>query len=131
MHETVWRSVLAEIEVNVSRGNFITWFKNTELIEERDGHVGAHAELHGVREDLDEPVTGSIVAGSSLKFCRVAEGAADLYPRFGPTMEWDTAAGQCILEQAGCSLNTFDTNQPLNYNKKNPENPFFIARNLN
>lgn len=72
-----------------------------------------------------------IHAGSSIKQCWVAEGRAHEYSRLGTTMEWDTAAGQCILEQAGCSLNTFDTNQPLNYNKENPENPFFIARNLN
>jgi len=71
-----------------------------------------------------------IHAGSSIKQCWVAEGRAHEYSRLGTTMEWDTAAGQCILEQAGCSLNTFDTNQPLNYNKENPENPFFIARNL-
>jgi len=69
-------------------------------------------------------------AGSSIKQCWVAEGKAHEYSRLGTTMEWDTAAGQCILEQAGCSLNTFDTNLPLSYNKENPENPFFIARNL-
>jgi 3'(2'), 5'-bisphosphate nucleotidase len=72
-----------------------------------------------------------IHAGSSIKQCWVAEGKAHEYSRLGTTMEWDTAAGQCILEQAGCSLNTFDSNEPLHYNKANPENPFFIARNLN
>ncbi len=48
-------------------------------------------------EMLGEHVAGTIVAGSSLKFCRIAEGVADLYPRFGPTMEWDTAAGHAVL----------------------------------
>ncbi len=72
-----------------------------------------------------------IHAGSSIKQCWVAEGRAHEYSRLGTTMEWDTAAGQCILEQAGCSLRSFDTNEPLNYNKENPENPFFIAKNLN
>ncbi|MDE1923788.1 MAG: 3'(2'),5'-bisphosphate nucleotidase CysQ, partial [Gammaproteobacteria bacterium] len=53
--------------------------------------------------------------GSSLKFCLVAEGAADLYPRFGPTSEWDTAAGQAILEAAGGRVTRLD-GHPLRYN---------------
>jgi len=68
-----------------------------------------------------------ISAGSSLKFCLVAEGAADIYPRFGPTMEWDTAAGQCIVEQSGGTVLVADTHSPLQYNKKDLRNPFFIA----
>ena len=78
-------------------------------------------------EEMGEPIAGTIVAGSSLKFCRVAEGAADLYPRFGPTMEWDTAAGQAVLENAGGSVTTLD-GQPLRYGKLGLRNPHFIAR---
>ncbi len=55
--------------------------------------------------------------GSSLKFCRVAEGAIDFYPRFGPTSEWDTAAAQCVLEQAGGAVIGID-GEPLAYNRK-------------
>jgi len=69
-----------------------------------------------------------ISAGSSLKFCLVAEGKADVYPRFAPTMEWDTAAGQAIVEQAGGSVLRADTGRPLIYNKENLLNPGFIAR---
>lgn len=68
-----------------------------------------------------------VSVGSALKFCLVAEGRADIYPRFGPTSEWDTAAGQCILEAAGGKV--LDTNgNPLRYNMR-PDliNPFFIA----
>lgn len=72
-----------------------------------------------------------INAGSSIKQCWVAEGRAHEYSRLGTTMEWDTAAGQCILEQSGNKLNTLDSDVPLRYNKENPENPFFIAKNLN
>ncbi|MEW6109012.1 MAG: 3'(2'),5'-bisphosphate nucleotidase CysQ [Nitrospirota bacterium] len=68
-----------------------------------------------------------ISAGSSLKFCLVAEGMADVYPRFGPTMEWDTAAGQAIVEQAGGVVLSIKDNSPLRYNKENLLNPFFIA----
>ena len=65
--------------------------------------------------------------GSSLKFCRIAAGQVDLYPRFGPTSEWDTAAAQCVLEQAGGAVIRTD-GQPLRYNTKDSLlNPDFLA----
>lgn len=64
--------------------------------------------------------------GSSLKFCAVAEGAADIYPRFSPTWEWDTAAGHCILEEAG-GIVVEKTGAPLRYNKPIMKNDRFIA----
>jgi 3'(2'), 5'-bisphosphate nucleotidase len=66
-------------------------------------------------------------AGSSLKFCLIAEGQADIYPRFGPTNEWDTAAGQGVLEAAGGEVVTTD-GRPLGYGKPGFGNPHFIAR---
>jgi 3'(2'), 5'-bisphosphate nucleotidase len=69
-----------------------------------------------------------ISAGSSLKICLVAEGRADVYPRLGPTMEWDTAAGQAIAEYAGASVYQYDTSKPLIYNKENLLNPWFIVQ---
>lgn len=66
-------------------------------------------------------------AGSALKFCRLAEGAADLYPRFGRTMEWDTAAGQAVLEAAGGVVHDADTGTALRYGKPGFENPHFVA----
>lgn len=66
-------------------------------------------------------------AGSSLKFCLIAEGQADIYPRFGPTNEWDTAAGQAVLEAAGGEVVTTD-GHPLRYGKPGFANPHFIAR---
>lgn len=68
-----------------------------------------------------------ISAGSSLKFCLIAEGLADYYPRFGRTMEWDTAAGQAVLEGAGGSVLERQTLKELGYGKKSLENPSFIA----
>ncbi|MFA6260114.1 MAG: 3'(2'),5'-bisphosphate nucleotidase CysQ [Bacteroidia bacterium] len=65
--------------------------------------------------------------GSSLKFCLVAEGIADIYPRFGPTMEWDTAAGQAICEAVGLKVNSCDTLKSLTYNKRNLLNSYFIV----
>ena len=69
-----------------------------------------------------------ISAGSSLKICLVAEGRADVYPRFGPTMEWDTAAGQAIAECAGASVYHYDSAKPLIYNKEDLHNPWFIVQ---
>jgi len=66
-------------------------------------------------------------AGSSLKFCLVATGEADFYPRLGRTMEWDTAAGQAVLQGAGGKVVRFDNHEPLTYGKNIFENPFFIA----
>ncbi len=66
-------------------------------------------------------------AGSSLKFCLVATGEADLYPRVGRTMEWDTAAGHAVLAGAGGHVVRFDDHSPLTYGKDGYANPFFIA----
>ena len=66
-------------------------------------------------------------AGSSLKFCLIATGEADLYPRVGRTMEWDTAAGHAVLTGAGGAVVRFDDLTPLTYGKSDFANPFFIA----
>lgn len=68
-----------------------------------------------------------VSAGSSLKLCMIAEGKADIYPRFAPTMEWDTAAGQAILESIHFKLVDATSKQALQYNKENLVNPWFIA----
>lgn len=66
--------------------------------------------------------------GSSLKFCIVAEGKADIYPRFAPTMEWDTAAGHAICNAVGIQIIDKNTNKELLYNKENLLNPSFISK---
>ena len=68
-----------------------------------------------------------ISAGSSLKFCLVAEGNADIYPRLGPTMEWDTAAGQAVVEGVGRRVCAYASRRPLLYNKRNLVNPAFLV----
>lgn len=75
----------------------------------------------------DLPGASLSFAGSSLKFCRVAEGAADFYPRFGPTCEWDTAAGHAVVLAAGGEVVTFD-GRPLAYGKPGFLNPDFLVR---
>lgn len=79
------------------------------------------------REFIDaNKVADTKNAGSSLKFCLLAKGEADLYPRFGPTMEWDTAAGHAVLLAAGGFVNTLD-GKPLAYAKPEFRNPWFMA----
>lgn len=69
--------------------------------------------------------------GSSLKFCNIADGTADLYPRFGPTSEWDIAAGHIILVEAGGTINSIDNEEIVYNTKENILNPHFIASGLN
>ena len=80
-------------------------------------------ELRQQHPDLQTTTTGS-----SIKICLVAEGRADIYPRFAPTMEWDTAAGHAIARAAGCEVCQAETDQPLLYNKVDLHNPWFIVR---
>lgn len=77
---------------------------------------------------VDKLETPELVSkGSSLKFLMLAEGKAELYPRIAPTMEWDTGAAQIILEEAGGSVIQYGTDTPLQYNKENLLNPYFVA----
>ena len=85
----------------------------------RDPETDAYIARYSVRDMKS--------AGSSLKFCLVAAGEADLYPRLGRTMEWDTAAGHAVLSGAGGRVLRFDDHAPLTYGKPGYVNPFFIA----
>ena len=86
---------------------------------------------HGTEEELavlaDYPVIETRKAGSALKFCLIAQGKADIYYRHGPTMEWDTAAGHILVQEAGAMFN-FSGNSERNYNKESLVNPSFLVR---
>ena len=69
--------------------------------------------------------------GSSLKLCMVAEGSADVYPRYAPTMEWDTAAGHAIAKFAGCLITQYQSNDEVVYNKSSLINPWFLIERHN
>ena len=75
----------------------------------------------------EHPDLRLILSGSALKLCLVAEGAADLYPRFGSSKEWDTAAGDAVCRAAGACVNEWPARTPLRYNKRRLENPWFLA----
>jgi 3'(2'), 5'-bisphosphate nucleotidase len=90
----------------------------------------SHADSEALQVYLkDIPVASTRNAGSSLKFCRIAEGAADLYPRLGPTCEWDTAAAHAVLRAAGGTVERLD-GAPFLYGKASDKflNPFFVAK---
>jgi 3'(2'), 5'-bisphosphate nucleotidase len=100
------------------------------------GRIGVGSRNHAApgteATNLRLAITDYVPSGSSLKFCKIAEGEADVYPRYGRTMEWDTAAGQAILEAAGGRVMALDGDHeagPLAYRKiqRSFDNPHFIA----
>lgn len=118
---------------------------NGELFLEKDSIVpsdslGNKVRVVGSRSHMNQDTLNYIAVlenenkeveivskGSSLKFCLVAEGKADVYPRFAPTMEWDTAAGDAICRAVGLNVISQETQQALTYNKENLLNPYFLV----
>jgi len=106
---------------------------NTNLIQV----VGSRSHMNKETLDFVEQLKQSgkeveiVSKGSSLKFCLVAEGNADIYPRFAPTMEWDTAAGQAICNAVGIDVISKQTNNSLLYNKEDLLNPWFLVSKNN
>jgi 3'(2'), 5'-bisphosphate nucleotidase len=84
-----------------------------------------NAETQTFIDALKDPVLVS--KGSSLKFMLLAEGKADVYPRYAPTMEWDTAAAHAVVNEAGIKVMEFRSDRELQYNKQNLLNPYFLA----
>lgn len=101
------------------RENFVIVASRSHLTPETEAYINEMKQKH------EQVVTTS--KGSSLKLCLIAEGEADVYPRFAPTMEWDTAAGHAIIRAAGKEVYQAGKTEPLQYNKENLLNPWFIA----
>ncbi|WP_353777105.1 3'(2'),5'-bisphosphate nucleotidase CysQ [Winogradskyella sp. 3972H.M.0a.05] len=97
--------------------------------------VGSRSHMNSETKDFVDTLKAKgseveiVSKGSSLKFCLVAEGKADIYPRYAPTMEWDTAAGQAICNAVGINVISKATNEQLTYNKENLLNPWFLVSN--
>lgn len=132
--ETLWRGAAGlGADKRVGNGAFFAIATRTPPAA---GLTACASRSHAIYSDLDIwfrnnglTVADRVQAGSSLKFCLIAEGKADIYPRFGPTCEWDTAAGQGVLEAAGGEVVTTD-GRPLTYGHPPYRNPHFIARSL-
>lgn len=104
---------------SISRTNFVMVASRSHLTPETENYIDKMRAVHG---DLE-----LVSIGSSLKICLVAEGRADVYPRFAPTMEWDTAAGHAIASAAGMEVYQAETDLPLQYNKQDLLNPWFVV----
>lgn len=97
------------------------------MISSRSHFSGISLDFVNMLKDHFKDVR-SVRRGSAMKFYNLAFRQADVYPRFAPTMEWDIAAGQAILEGIGGEILNYNTNQPLRYNKENLVNPDFVAK---
>ena len=90
-------------------------------------HMSPETEAYVERARAEHGDVNLISKGSSLKLCMVAEGTADAYPRFAPTMEWDTAAGQAVCEAAGCDVVDQNTGATMRYNREALLNAWFLV----
>lgn len=109
-----------KMPVESHRDNYVVVASRSHLTPETEKYIEEAKASHQKVE--------LISSGSSIKICLVAEGAADVYPRFAPTMEWDTAAGHAIARAAGMEVYHADKDVPLSYNKQDLLNPWFIVR---
>ena len=110
----------SKLPVNEERKDFVVVASRSHLSAETEEFIEKMKGLHKSIETISK--------GSSLKLCLIAEGKADIYPRFAPTMEWDTAAGHAIIKAAGKEVYHTDEITPLTYNKEDLLNPWFIAK---
>ncbi|OQY03653.1 MAG: 3'(2'),5'-bisphosphate nucleotidase [Bacteroidetes bacterium 4572_117] len=101
--------------------------RNYRVVASRS-HLSEETKTFIEKLKTGQPELETVSIGSSLKLCLLAEGKADIYPRFAPTMEWDTAAGHAIVKAAGGNVINNDTNKEVTYNKENLLNPWFIAK---
>lgn len=108
-----------KLPLNQSKDAFTMVGSRSHMSDETTNYMNSLKEKHGEVEIIS--------CGSSIKLCMVAEGRADVYPRFAPTMEWDTAAGHAICRAAECEVIRHDTGEALTYNKENLLNPWFIV----
>ena len=121
---------LINIDILIEKASKIPFERDdkTYTIVASRSHMSIETEAY-VQQMKDKHGDVNLISkGSSLKLCLVAEGKADCYPRFAPTMEWDTAAGQAICEHAGYEVIDFITNQIMIYNRKNLLNNSFVVK---
>ena len=119
MSYEVFFETAEKLPLSVPKEKYSVVASRSHLNEETQSYIRS---LQEVKPDLE-----IVSRGSALKFCLVAEGSADIYPRFGPTWEWDTGAGQAIAESSGCTVRIHPGNQVLRYNKEKLLNPWFIV----
>ena len=115
-------SLLSEsqkLPINYERDNYI-------IVGSRS-HISVETEQFFKEKEKENKNVEVMAIGSSLKLCMVAEGRADAYPRYAPTMEWDTGAGHAIAKFAGFSVKQYNSSEDLEYNKEDLLNPWFLV----
>lgn len=118
----------ADVMMNKNRIQTIQEVRNTITTVGSRSHMNEETVKFIDNLKVKYAAVDTITRGSSLKLCMVAEGKAHVYPRFGPTMEWDTAAGHAIVRAAGGVVMNAETHQELRYNKPDLHNPWFIVQ---
>jgi 3'(2'), 5'-bisphosphate nucleotidase len=108
-----------KLPVNYKRKNYVIVGSRSHMSAETEAFFEQKKKEHGNIEIM--------AVGSSLKLCMVAEGKADAYPRYAPTMEWDTGAGHAIVKYAGFSVKQYNSSEDVVYNKENLLNPWFLV----
>lgn len=108
-----------KLPLTSGRGVYTAVASRSHMSPETQAFIDSKKKEHGGVETISR--------GSSLKLCMVAEGKADIYPRFAPTMEWDTGAGHAIAAISGATVINHETGKPLEYNKENLLNPWFVV----
>lgn len=107
------------LPINHKRENYVIVGSRSHMSAETEAFFEQKKKEHGNVEIM--------AVGSSLKLCMVAEGKADAYPRYAPTMEWDTGAGHAIVKYAGFSVKQYNSSEDVVYNKENLLNPWFLV----
>ncbi len=125
--EGAWKSVADATSVKLEGGPHYSTLTEVTVVASRS-HLSDDVRkfVAGLKEEGKK--VEFLSAGSSLKLCLVAEGSADVYPRLGPTMEWDTGAAHAVAAEANRRVTNYETGEPLRYNKENLLNPFFIVQ---
>ena len=111
-----------QLPLTKTRSNYVVLASRSHMNETTTNYINELKELH--------PNLLIQSKGSSLKLCTIAEGSADVYPRFGPTMEWDIAAGHAIINATRGNVINWETKKSLHYNKENLLNPSFVVHRL-
>ncbi len=124
--EGAWKSTDGGAAIRLQGGEHYRSKDSITVVASRSHLTDQVRDFVSELEEEGKSVT-FLSAGSSLKLCLVAEGAADVYPRLGPTMEWDTGAAHAIARAAGREVLQFETREPLRYNKEDLLNPFFVV----
>ena len=123
-------SVIENLETLISLSDLlpIDYKRENYVIVGSRSHMSAETELFFDEMKEKHGNIEILAVGSSLKLCMVAEGKADAYPRYAPTMEWDTGAGHAIAKYAGFSVKQYNSTADVVYNKENLLNPWFLVK---